>query len=89
MHSPDNTTRIIRIVVADDHLIFREGLVKLLESRPGFRVVGAANDGDEALPLVQSLQPDILLLDLTMPRMSGLVALRELKDMQVPSESSS
>ena len=84
MHSLDNATRIIRIVVADDHLIFREGLVKLLESRPGFRVVGAANDGDEALPLVQSLQPDILLLDLTMPRMSGLVALRELKDMQVP-----
>ena len=55
-----------------------------MSSRPGFRVVGAANDGDEALPLVQSLQPDILLLDLTMPRMSGLVALRELKDMQVP-----
>jgi two-component system nitrate/nitrite response regulator NarL len=71
----------VRIVVADDHQIFREGLIKLLDSRPGFRVIGAANDGDEALPLVQSLQPNLLLLDLAMPRMGGLAALRELKDM--------
>ena len=71
----------IRIVVADDHPIFREGLIKLLEARPGFQVVGAANDGDEALRLVSELQPDLLLLDLAMPRMAGLVALRELKDM--------
>jgi two-component system nitrate/nitrite response regulator NarL len=70
--------RRIRIVVADDHPIFREGLIKLLESRPGLQVVGAASDGDEALPLVSTLQPDLLLLDLAMPRMAGLVALREL-----------
>jgi DNA-binding NarL/FixJ family response regulator len=71
----------VRIVVADDHPIFREGLIKLLEARPGFQVVGAASDGDEALRLVSELQPDLLLLDLAMPRMAGLVALRELKDM--------
>lgn len=71
-------SRRIRIVVADDHPIFREGLIKLLESRPGLEVVGAASDGDEALPLVTTLGPDLLLLDLAMPRMAGLVALREL-----------
>jgi two-component system, NarL family, nitrate/nitrite response regulator NarL len=68
----------VRIVVADDHPIFREGLIKLLESRPGIKVVGAASDGDEVEPLLATLEPDVLLLDLAMPRMAGLVALREL-----------
>src|SRR4051812_6342728 len=72
----------VRIVNADDHPIFREGLIKLIETRPELQVVGAASDGDEALPLVATLQPDILLLDLTMPKMSGLLALRELKGTQ-------
>jgi len=84
MPSPAEPITSIRIVVADDHPIFREGLIKLLQSRPGLQVVGAANDGDEALPLVESLQPDLLLLDLAMPKMSGLVALRELKGMKLP-----
>jgi two-component system nitrate/nitrite response regulator NarL len=84
MPSPAEPVTSIRIVVADDHPIFREGLIKLLQSRPGLEVVGAANDGDEALPLVESLQPDLLLLDLAMPKMSGLVALRELKGMKLP-----
>jgi DNA-binding NarL/FixJ family response regulator len=69
----------IRVVIADDHPIFREGLIKLIETRPELQVVGAVSDGDEALPLVAALQPDLLLLDLAMPRMTGLVALRELK----------
>jgi two-component system nitrate/nitrite response regulator NarL len=70
----------IRIVIADDHPIFREGLRRLLEAEPGLIVVGQAGDGDEALQQVQKLRPDVLLLDLAMPKMGGLDVLRELND---------
>jgi two-component system, NarL family, nitrate/nitrite response regulator NarL len=81
MKFTDKQENVIRIVIADDHPIFREGLIKLLETRRGLQVVGAASDGDEALPLVMQLAPDLLLLDLAMPRMAGLVTLRELRNL--------
>ena len=68
----------VRVVIADDHHIFRAGLKRLLEGEPGFTVVGEAADGEEAVRLVEQLLPDILLLDVAMPRMSGLEVLREL-----------
>jgi DNA-binding NarL/FixJ family response regulator len=68
----------IRLVIADDHPILREGLRRLLEDDGGFRVVGQAADGAEAVRLARELQPDVLLLDLAMPRVSGIEALREL-----------
>ncbi|MCI0659316.1 MAG: response regulator transcription factor [Acidobacteria bacterium] len=74
----------IRILIADDHAIFRDGLKKLLESEPDFTVVGEAGDGAEAIKLAQKLKPDLLLLDLAMPRMPGMVALRELTTASVP-----
>jgi DNA-binding NarL/FixJ family response regulator len=76
----DNDRAPIRIVVADDHPVFREGLIKLLEAKPDLKVVGAACDGADTLALVAKLEPDLVLLDLSMPRMTGLVALRELKN---------
>lgn len=68
----------IRLVIADDHPIFRDGLRRLLEAEPDMKVIGEAKDGAEAVRLARQLKPDIMLLDLAMPKHPGLEALREL-----------
>jgi DNA-binding NarL/FixJ family response regulator len=70
----------IRILIADDHPIFRDGLRKLLSLEEDFQVIGEAEDGKEAVDMVQKLSPDILLLDLKMPNLSGIGALEALGD---------
>jgi DNA-binding NarL/FixJ family response regulator len=69
----------LRLMVVDDHALFRRGLVGLLEEIPGFEVVGQASDGQQALPIIEELRPDILLLDLNMPNMDGIATLRALR----------
>jgi len=68
-----------RIVIAEDHTILREGLRSLLSSSPAFEVVGEAEDGREAIQCVVKYKPDLILTDLSMPRMDGMEAIREIK----------
>src|SRR5512136_1912964 len=68
-----------RIVIAEDHTILREGLRSLLSSSPDFEVVGEAEDGREAIRCVEKYKPDLILTDLSMPRMNGMEAIREIK----------
>jgi DNA-binding NarL/FixJ family response regulator len=69
----------LSIVLADDHTILRAGLRALLTADSNFEVVGEARDGREAVRCVEKLGPDLLLMDLSMPRMSGMDAIREIK----------
>ncbi len=68
--------RLIRIVIADDHPVVRIGVRNMLTQKDGFDVVGEANDGDEAITQTLELAPDILLLDVQMPKLPGLEAMR-------------
>jgi two-component system, NarL family, nitrate/nitrite response regulator NarL len=72
----------IRILIADDHAVFRYGLRALLESEPRFTVVGEAVDGSEVAKLTSELKPAVLMLDLAMPRVTGIEVLRELASAQ-------
>jgi len=68
-----------RIVIAEDHTILREGLRALISSNPDFDIVGEAEDGRDAIRCVEKLVPDLILLDLSMPRMNGMEAIKEIK----------
>jgi NarL family two-component system response regulator LiaR len=69
----------IRILIADDHAIVREGQRALIETEPGMELVGEAADGVEAVHMARTLQPDVILLDLLMPRKGGVEAIQEIK----------
>jgi NarL family two-component system response regulator LiaR len=70
----------IRILIVDDHLVVREGLRALIDVQPDMELVGEAADGVEAVHKARSLQPDVILLDLVMPRKGGLDAISEMKE---------
>jgi NarL family two-component system response regulator LiaR len=68
----------IRVMVVDDHSIVREGLCAMLESKKGIRVIGDAADGEEAVQRALTLNPDVILMDLKMPRKDGIAAIRDI-----------
>lgn len=70
----------IRILIADDHAVVREGLRALIDTEPGMELVGEAADGVEAVQKSAAVDPDVILLDLVMPRKGGLEAIREIKE---------
>jgi len=77
----------INIVISDDHALFREGLRKLLEAEPGICIVGEAVDGEETVRVVRQLKPHVLLLDLSLPKLSGLEVLAELSKLEIPTRT--
>lgn len=74
----------LRLVVVDDHALFRRGLIGLLDDMPEFKVVGEAGNGKEALTIIQAVLPDIVLLDVNMPEMDGVQTVEALRKLKVP-----
>jgi DNA-binding NarL/FixJ family response regulator len=76
---------VITVVIADDHPIFRTGLRQVLEADTALRVVGEAGDGEQALTVIESIQPDLAVLDIDMPGANGLDVTRTLRDRRSPT----
>jgi DNA-binding NarL/FixJ family response regulator len=76
--------REVRLLIVDDHPVFRRGLKEIIEENPGFRIVGEASDGEEALRLAADLRPAIAVVDIDMPRLNGLETVRALQKLKLP-----
>lgn len=77
-NAPTNLANI-SILIVDDHAIVREGLRAMLETKPGFNIIGEAADGEQAVVQARQLHPNVILMDLVMPGMGGIAAIREIK----------
>jgi two-component system nitrate/nitrite response regulator NarL len=87
MPSRTSDSKRIRIVIADDHPIFRDGLRRLIENEQDFELAAEAADGAQALESVRKAIPDLLLLDIAMPKLSGLEVLRKISTMELATKT--
>jgi len=76
----------IRVLIADDHAVVRQGLRAFLEAQNDIEVVGEANDGSEAVRLADALRPDVLVMDVVMPKVDGIEAIRRIRTAGVPTK---
>lgn len=77
---------MINVIIADDHNLVREGIRALLEKAEDIAVVGEAENGEQALELVQAQQPDVLVMDIAMPGMNGIQVLEKLRELNLPTQ---
>jgi DNA-binding NarL/FixJ family response regulator len=77
---------LIRVVIADDHPIFRKGLLQVIGAEPKFRIVGEADDGEAALKVIETMQPDVAILDVDMPNKDGFEVARTIIERRLPVE---
>ena len=73
----------IQILVADDHPIFRKGLIRTINAHPSFNIIAEANDGEQALNKIKELKPDIAILDISMPNLSGLQIVKKIQNLDL------
>jgi DNA-binding NarL/FixJ family response regulator len=78
--------KVITIVIADDHAFFREGLAKVINANKKFKVVGAAANGVELVALAQQLIPDLLIVDISMPELNGIHAVKQIMELKIPTK---
>jgi DNA-binding NarL/FixJ family response regulator len=76
---------MIRVLIADDHTLVRQGIHALLEKAGDIQIVGEASDGRQALEAAERLKPDVLVIDISMPRLNGILALEHLRERGVPT----
>ncbi len=76
------TDDIIKIMLAEDHVVVRESIRQALEREPSFRVVGEAGDGEEAIRMAVELQPDVIVMDISLPKLNGIEATRQIKQLK-------